>query len=489
MKIQSMTRPLFAALPALLLGCGGGGGGGNGDGGGDGGGNDGGGPGGGIDRGGVTISQGPINGFGSVIVNGVRYSTTGANITIDDQPGTESDLRAGQVVRVDGTVDSTGTAGTARSISFNDDVEGPIQGIDPAAGRLVVLGQTVQIGRATSFDDSISPRSLDGLAVGDRIEVSGLVNADGRIAATRIERKLPSATVEVKGAASAVDNSTRRLSINLLTVDYSAAQLNNFGGGAPVNGDLVEAHGSLDVAGVLIATRLERRSTSLGGTSDDSADLEGLVTRFTSIADFDVAGQRVTTTATTVYEDGSAADVMLGANIEVEGGFASDASLVAARIEFRRESDIEVSAPVDSVDVGTRSLVVLGVTVRTNALTRYEDHSDADLPRFGLADLRAGDYVEVSAYQDASALVASLLERDDADDRIEVEGQAGAVAAPDFTIAGIRITTDDQTEFRDNDGGSIPAASFFAVAAGREVKVRGALIGNTVLAERAELED
>ena len=132
----------------------------------------------GIDRGGVTISQGPINGFGSVIVNGVRYSTTGATITIDDRPGTESDLRAGQVVRVEGTVDATGTAGTARSISFNDDVEGPVQSIDPAAARLVVLGQTVQVGRATSFDDSISPRSLAGLAVGDRIEVSGLVNAD-----------------------------------------------------------------------------------------------------------------------------------------------------------------------------------------------------------------------------------------------------------------------------------------------------------------------
>jgi len=81
------------------------------------------------------------------------------------------------------------------------------------------------------------------------------------------------------------------------------------------------------------------------------------------------------------------------------------------------------------------------VTVRTNALTRFEDHSDADLPRFSLADLRAGDYVELSAYDDGGGLLASLLERDDADDRLEVEGPASAVAAPEFTIAGIRITT------------------------------------------------
>ena len=479
MKLLFPNRLLLAGLPTVLLACGGG----------SGGGNEGGGPIVGIDRGGVTISQGPINGFGSVIVNGVRYSTTGASITIDDRPGTEADLRAGQVVRVEGTVDATGTSGTARSIAFNDDVEGPVQSIDAAAAQLVVLGQTVQVGRSTSFDDSISPRSLEGLAVGDRVEVSGLVNADGLISATRIERKPALATVEVKGSASAVDSNARRFSINLLTVDYSTAQLSNFAAGAPVNGDLVEAHGSLNAAGVLIATRLERRSASLEGTTDDSADLEGLVTRYVSSVDFDVAGQRVTTTGTTVYQGGGAANLALGANVEVEGGFDANARLIASRIEFRRESNVEISALVDSVNVTAGSLVVLGVTVRTNALTRFEDHSDEDLPRFSLADLRAGDYVELSAYDDGGGLLASLLERDDADDRLEVEGPASAVAAPEFTIAGIRITTNDQTEFRNNDGGSISAASFFAAAAGREVKVRGALVGNTVLADQAELED
>ncbi len=479
MKLLFPNRLLLAGLPTVLLACGGG----------SGGGNEGGGPIVGIDRGGVTISQGPINGFGSVIVNGVRYSTTGASITIDDRPGTEADLRAGQVVRVEGTVDATGTSGTARSIAFNDDVEGPVQSIDAAAAQLVVLGQTVQVGRSTSFDDSISPRSLEGLAVGDRVEVSGLVSADGLISATRIERKPALATVEVKGSASAVDSNARRFSINLLTVDYSTAQLSNFAAGAPVNGDLVEAHGSLNAAGVLIATRLERRSASLEGSTDDSADLEGLVTRYVSSVDFDVAGQRVTTTGTTVYQGGGAANLALGANVEVEGGFDANARLIATRIEFRRESDVEISALVDSVNVTAGSLVVLGVTVRTNALTRFEDHSDADLPRFSLADLRTGDYVELSAYDDGGGLLASLLERDDADDRIEVEGPASAVAAPEFTIAGIRITTNDQTEFRNNDGGSISAASFFAAAAGREVKVRGALVGNTVLADQAELED
>lgn len=485
MITQRKAFLLLSVIAAMMLGCGGGGGGGGNGGGAEGGGD----PVAGIDRGGVTIAQGPINGFGSVIVNGVHYSTTGATITIDDQPGTESDLQVGQVVRVTGTVDANGTTGTARSISFSNEVEGPVQSIDLAAARLVVLGQTVQVSRNTSFDDGVSPRSLEGLTVGDRVEISGFVYADGSIAATRVERKSPSATFEVNGTASAVDSVGRRLSINMLQVDYSAAQLSNFANGAPASGDLIEAHGSLNSGGVLVASRLERRSASLGGTSSDSAEIEGLITRFVSSADFDVAGQRVTTTAATVYEDGAASNLALGSNVEVEGGFDSDGRVIARKVEFRRASDVEVSALVDAVDGVAGSFVVLGVTVRVNALTRLEDQSAADLSRFSLADLRAGDYIELNAYQDAAGLVASLLERDDPQNRVELKGPASVVAAPDFSIAGIRVTTDNQTEFRDNNGGSITAAAFFVAAPGREVEVRGSLTGNVVMAERAELED
>jgi hypothetical protein len=66
---------------------------------------------------------------------------------------------------------------------------------------------------------------------------------------------------------------------------------------------------------------------------------------------------------------------------------------------------------------------------------------------------------------------------------------AQGVAAPNFTIGGVAITTDGATEFRDDNGGTISSAAFFAAAPGRAVKVRGTLVGNTVLASRAELED
>jgi len=475
------TRPLTPWLPALLalslLGCGGGGGG------------DGNNQVSGIDRGGIAFAQGPINGFGSVIVNGVRYSTAGATITIDDQPGVESDLRVGQVVRVEGRLDAGGTTGTATRISYDDDVEGPIQSIEPAADTLIVLGQTIKVGPSTSFDDRISPRSLAGLAVGDRIEVSGLVTAGGVIEATRIELKSASSAVEVKGTTGSVDTVARRFRINDQQVDYSTAQLGNFPGGQPANGDLVEVTGSVNGSGVLVATRVERRSASLAGTTDDSAEIEGLVTRFVSAADFDVSGQRITTTASTVYEGGTSANLALDANVEIEGGFDASGRVVARKVQFRQESDVEFVGPVDVVSPSAGTLVVLGATVRTNPLTRYEDQSSADVERFSLADLRVGDYVEVRAYRDAGGLVATLLERDDLESGVDVQGPATSVAAPNLVVGGVSVTTDSRTEFRNNDGGSITAAAFFAAAPGREVKVRGTLVGNVVLAERAELED
>ena len=478
--MNSARRPawMITLLAAVLVAaCGGGGGG------------DGTEPVAGIDRGGRTISQGPINGFGSVIVNGVHYSTAGATITIDGQPAIESQLRVGQVVRVEGTVDANGTTGVARSIRFDDDVEGPVQGIDLAGSTLVVLGQTVRVGAGTSFDDSISPRSLDGLQVGDRVEVSGLVGADGVISATRIELSTAAGEVEVKGTASSVDTTARRFVINGLTVDYSGASLNGFAAGQPANGDLVEVHGTINGSGVLVATQVERRSASLSGTTDDDADLEGLVTRFASATDFDVAGQRVTTNAATRYEGGTAASLALDVNVEVEGGFDATGRIVATRVEFRRESNVELAGPVESVNLAAGSLVVLGTTVRVNSLTRFEDQSSADVERFSLADLRVGDYVEVRAYADGTGLVATLLERDDVQSGVELQGVATGVAAPNFSVAGVAVTTGPQTEYRDNTGASITAAAFFTAAPGREVKVRGSLVGSVVLAERAELED
>jgi hypothetical protein len=351
------------------------------------------------------------------------------------------------------------------------------------------VGQTIQVGAGTSFDERIVPRSLGGLLVGDRVEVSGTVASSGVINATRVERKAASSSVEVKGTVASLDTSTKRFTLGQLQVDYSSAQVSGFASGQPAGGDVVEAVGTLNGAGVLAASRLEKESAGSPGTSNDKADFEGLITRFASATDFDVAGQRVTTTASTAYSGGTSANLALDVQVGVEGAFDATGRIVAAKVDFRRDGDIRLDARVDSVNVAGNSLVVLGTTVRTNSLTRFEDQSSAQVQRFSLANLNVGDFVEIRAYNDGSGLVATVLEREDAQSRIEVQGRAAGLVQPDFTVAGVAVTTDASTEFRDKNGVTITAPAFFAAASGHTVKVRGTLVGNVVLAERAELED
>ena len=48
------------------------------------------------------FALGPIDGFGSVIVNGVRFDTSSATFTAEGMPATQADLAVGQVVEVQG---------------------------------------------------------------------------------------------------------------------------------------------------------------------------------------------------------------------------------------------------------------------------------------------------------------------------------------------------------------------------------------------------
>src|SRR5262245_59460091 len=245
-----------------------------------------------------VVAVGAITGFGSVFVNGVRFDTRNASVQMDDRAGTETELEVGHVVRIEGQINADHRHATATRIDFDDAVEGPVQSSDAAAVQLVVLGQTVRVDAMTAFDNDFTPASLAGVAVGDVVEVSGFRDADGVILATRID--LEDDTVfDVTGTVSDLDAAAKRFHIAALTVDYSAAQLDDLPGGAPANGLIVEAKGTLDANGVLLATRIEGKDRDMQGDDNDEGELEGVITRFVSATDFDVNGQAVTTNADT----------------------------------------------------------------------------------------------------------------------------------------------------------------------------------------------
>lgn len=476
MNIAHRTTAFVAA--ALLAGCGGGGDSGN---------SGGNGPAvGGIQGSGRTVSVGTITGFGSIFVNGVEYSTTNARIRVDGRAATEAELRIGQVVNVQGTVDSGGTTGTATEVTFDADVVGPVMQLDVAAGTLVVLGQTVRVTGNTHFDADIVPSNIEGLATaGLVVEVSGFVNAAGEISATRIEREAPGDEFEVTGAVQALDTTAKTFRINTLTVDYGSATQE----GTLADGRVAEVEGTTFTAGgALIATSVEVKS-GIGAADDDDVELEGLITRFASSTDFEIAGQRITTNTSTQF-DLQGATLGVDVHVEVEGRIDANGVLVAREVEVELENTAEVAGLIDSVTAGSDSLRVAGVSITAGADTKYEDKSALALQPLRLSDLRTGDYVEVRGTESqGGGLTAAIIERAEPESETVLQGIAGSAADPGFVLLGVDVLVDAGTEFENAADQPITRGEFFAQAAGRLVKAEGTLSGTTLVAAEVEIED
>jgi uncharacterized Zn-binding protein involved in type VI secretion len=436
---------------------------------------------------------GPITGFGSVIVNGTTYNTDDAVFTKDGQPATQDDFSVGQVVVVKGSIDDDGTNATADSVEFDDVVEGPVSSHNTTTGEFVVLGQTVRITATTSFDDT-PPCPADLTA--EIVEVSGLADANGVIDATRIECRDGTwdGVMEVNGIVSGHNAGATTFMINGLEVDYSGAAVDNFPTAGVINNDdPVEAKGTTLNGNTLVATRVEYKGNRFADDEGDFAEIEGFITRFSSATDFDVSGLPVTTTGSTTYEGGTAADLGLNLKVEVEGVFDANGVLVAAKVDIKSSTAVRVTGNLDSVSGNT--LTILGITVNTDSLTtRFEDKSDADVDPLRVGDLNTGDYVEIRGQeQPVGQITAMIVERDDPDTRTELRGFVESENEPNLTVLGVTIATTGATVYRDSRGSTevpMSAVDFWAaVQTGSLVDARGSATGDTTLtATELELE-
>ncbi len=445
----------------------------------------------GISGNGVAI--GPVATFGSIVVNGVHYDTTNTTFMIDGAAATESDLQVGQIVFLKGTIDDDLANGTANTVDSDDNVTGPVDSIDLALSELVVMGQLVFVNADTSFDNNISPASLEGLAAGDIVEVHGFFTASGDTVATRIKLKPPGTQFEVHGIVGSLDAANFTFSINDLVVDYSNATLEDFPSGQISDGDFVEAKGnSIAASGELLADSVELENVGINGEDGDHVEVEGLITRFVSETDFDVSGIPVTTNGNTVFEGGVAADLGLNIKVEVEGALNDGGVLVADKVDIRRSKVVRSTAVVDSVDAVNNSLIMLGITMTTDVLTRFEDKSSVDLRPLSIDDINAGDYLEIRGTEfpaGSGQILASILEREDLESVTILQGFVSNVADPTVTILGVTIETNGAI-FHDAADNVISSVEFFnQVGVNSLVKARGTESSTTTItASEVEFE-
>jgi hypothetical protein len=402
------------------------------------------------------------------------------------------------VVAVEGTV--SGSVGTATSVVFDANVEGPVSGLVTSADGFTrtfsVLGTSVTVEKVgTRFDDRVPGFSFSTLAENNVVEVSGFLDAGGTLQATYIEKKADAAAigstpVELKGTVADVTGSGGpgdSFTLNGVAVSIlPGADLGEVPGGRVANGDFVDARGLLTGTASIDANRIQLEDPRIGSDGDE-VSVEGLVSGFNGDpGNFQVAGQTVDASGAT-FEP---ADLQLanGARLEVEG-VINGTTLVAGSVEARG-GEIRIDATIADVTATTLT-VALGsgsITVAINSQTTLEDSTDTiEHPR--LSDFSAGDFVEIRGFVDTGGVVASEIHRNTADN-VVLQGPVDSfVNGSSITVLGVTFFTDGSTGFRDASESSVNAAAFYAtLAQGDLVVIRDNQPGDGT-ADRVAQED
>lgn len=375
--------------------------------------------GGGVEGGGTgteppAYANGPISGFGSIIVGGVRYDDSAATVRNDDnQSLSSSDLRLGMVVAIDGkNLDRSLGTGVANSVVVSSELVGPVTASVVATGDLTVLGQPVKVTTSTVFDDRLVG-GHSAITIGSVVEVYAVYDpTTGTYTASRVEPKSSASTYKVRGVVSANNTTQRTFRIGAATFTYAA-------GAAPA--------GLAD--GLLIRVKVGTSPDSNGywviASSDTSrpkpsdgveVEVEGVIANYSGAASFTVNGIPVNASSASLSPSGSA--LAAGLRVEAEGKMAAGV-LVATKVEVKKpessggddddggsddsSKEYEIKSTVQSVDTAAKTFVVKAGAQKVN-------YAGATFKDGTVADLKVGAKVEVKGRISSDGTVVNATE-------------------------------------------------------------------------------
>ena len=346
----------------------------------------------------TAYASGPITGFGSVIVNGVRFDDSAATTIVEDGDGgrrSRDDLRLGMTVEVDSSAistDANGSSATASRIRFDSEMTGLVGSVDVTGGSFTLLGQRVTVDAATVFDERLSG-GLAGLALGQAVEVYAVFDTvGGRYRATRIEQASLAGGLRLRGPLAQVDTSVQTLRVGTTPYSYAGAS------GIPTNlaaGQFVRLRLGL----VTLPTSrwvVLSFSTALQSLADaDEAKVEGLISSFTSSSTFFVSGRPVDA-STATFPQGTAG-LAAGVRVEVEGTLRSGV-LRASKVSIVsddqvRDRGFDLNGPITAVNPALANPALATITLR--GLTVSTARSDLEYRDGTAANLVVGRNVEV----------------------------------------------------------------------------------------------
>lgn len=336
---------------------------------------------------GAVFAQGTISGFGSVIVNGIKFDDGLASVMVNGASATPADLRLGMVAQIQGQRDANvATLGTASSIEVWSMAQGTVSAL--TAGGFVLSGMTILTDASPVLEglDSVAQ-----IAVGQTLVVWGMQsNADASLwRATR---------VALLASASSV------VSTGMVRMTAEAATLNGLllkGGkvDSKLANTLVRVEGTLSAPGVLQVSQVQTLSQAATAQTEGGAQLEGYVTQVISASRFKLGMTEV---------DASHADmpsaVASGDRVEVHGSWLSGV-LVADSVAIETDTEMKSTEITGTVSAFTS---IADFVLREQRC----DASRAQFSHGAAGDLRPGVRVKVKGTRSGALLLVNTLEFD-----------------------------------------------------------------------------
>ncbi len=282
----------------------------------------------------ALYSQGAISGFGSVIINGIRFDDSLASVRVDGRAAASTELRLGMVAGVQGTRSTTDTTlGTANVIEVWSIAQGLVTNVN---GRhFETSGMTIQTDSNTSLEgfDAASP-----LFGGQTVTVWGLqADADGALwTATRVAVVNASDNRVSTGLVRRVGD---HYTVNDWTLSGAATEALRAGQVVRVQG--MQGSGStMEVSGV------RQQDSGVDAAAGSLLEIEGVVTQVLTGNRFMVGSITVECSSPALLA--IASGIALGDRIEVYGSWTATV-LVASQIEFEgsQSQEIEIEARIE----------------------------------------------------------------------------------------------------------------------------------------------
>ncbi|WP_288011997.1 DUF5666 domain-containing protein [Diaphorobacter sp.] len=316
-----------------------------------------------------SVAVGSVDSLGEsssgsyMVVNGVRFDITHAQVEVEgvsqedaqsqqSLKSGQSSLKPGMTVQVQGTLDTGFSTGTAAHVLSIPELRGAVDAVDPALGRIEVMGARVYVDDETVLDGL---SGLTALQAGQIVQVHALPTNGGLMRATRLQlttATLPSVQPVLWGSVQALDTVARRFQLGTMQIQYEqAAFLNGLDAGMLANGTPLYVHAAQAPVGNVLVARFLRPAHSLSRQADAPVVLEGVVTNFASAQSFALQGTGIDASGAQITE-GQPDDIRNGAKLEVAGRMSANGVLVAQRIRVRQRAVVDLPSALPPVSNG-----------------------------------------------------------------------------------------------------------------------------------------